>query len=269
MKNNTLLLGALLLAAAASASAHVPFLKPNQFHVEHGRFQVESAFTEFPFQADFAMDSPNFTLVGPSGTPQPLRPTARTKAAVYLEPQLTGEGSWRISTGVRPGPTYKAVETAAGKLYFSEDIKRVQGTPTALKYFSRADAYVFKGAPDYRPQPLKQGVEIIPLTSPHRLQAGQPLRLQVLEDGQPVPRARVVVVADNEHFRQHRVEDLYDVEQVRQSTLVANEQGEAVFTPAVAGLHYLFVTVHHKRSPALWESHNAALTLQADLPPAR
>ena len=44
-------LAALCLFAAVSAHAHVPFLKPSQFNVENPRLHVESAFTEYPFQA--------------------------------------------------------------------------------------------------------------------------------------------------------------------------------------------------------------------------
>ena len=260
-----------LCLASAAAQAHVPFLKPNQFQVEHARLQVESAFTELPFQVDFAMDSPHFALVQPDGSVQPLTPTAKTPAAVYLTPALTADGTYRITTGVRKGPLYKALETAEGKLYFADDMARHSGRPTRMQYFSRADAYLAKGQPRYTPRPLGQGVEIIPLASPHTLHAGGQLPLQVLKNGQPVPGARIVVAEDNEHYRQHRVEDLYDVENVRTSNLRADTQGKFSFRPRQAGLTLLFVTVHDKLPDGTWESHNAALTLETTLPepPAR
>ncbi len=260
-----------LCLSCAAAQAHVPFLKPNQFQVEHARLQVESAFTELPFQADFAMDSPHFALVQPDGSVQPLTPTAKTPAAVYLTPALTADGTYRITTGVRKGPLYKALETAEGKLYFADDMARHSGRPTRMQYFSRADAYLAKGQPRYTPRPLGQGVEIIPLASPHTLHAGGQLPLQVLKNGQPVPGARIVVAEDNEHYRQHRVEDLYDVENVRNSNLRADTQGKFSFRPRQAGLTLLFVTVHDKLPDGTWESHNAALTLETTLPepPAR
>ncbi|UHQ23272.1 DUF4198 domain-containing protein [Lysobacter sp. 5GHs7-4] len=258
--------GLALCLAAASAGAHVPFLKPNQFNVLNARLQVESAFTELPFQADFAMDSPNFSITAPDGTQQPIRATAKTRAAVYLEPVLAGDGTYRISTGVRPGPTYKAIETAEGKLYFSDDIARKQGRPSSLKYFSRADAYLAKGEPGYVARPMNSGVEIIPLSSPNRLDLGGELRLRVLRDGKPVPNARMVVVADNEHYLAHRAEDLYDVENARDSNLHADGAGEVAFRPTRAGLYFLFVTVHEKIDADHWESHNASLALEVGLP---
>ncbi len=265
----TALGGLALCLAAASASAHVPFLKPNQFNVLNARVQVESAFTEFPFQADFAMDSPNFSITAPDGTRDPIKASAKTRGAVYLEPVLASDGTYRISTGVRPGPTYKAVETAEGKLYFSDDIARKQGVATSLKYASRADVYLAKGEPGYTPRPMNEGVEIIPLSSPNRLALGGELRLRVLRDGKPVPHARMVVVADNEHYVAHRIGDLYDVENVRESNLRADAAGEIAFRPAQAGLYLLFVTVHEKIDAAMWESDNASLALEVNLPEAK
>lgn len=260
-------LGALSLGlAAACAQAHVPFLKPNQFNLAHDRLHVESAFTEQPFQADFAMDSPSFSLVRPDGSKSPLEPSARTRAAVYLEPRVTDEGTYRISTGVRKGPRYRAVETADAKLYFAEDMQRFSGKPTALQYYSRADTYVAKGEPRYQPRPANQGVEIVPLSSPNQVSVGDRVAFRVLRDGQPVPRARIVVAHDNEHYTRRSEEDLYDVENVRPGNLRADADGRFVFSPAQAGLVFLFVTVHDKVSDELWNSHNASLSLEVNLP---
>ena len=260
-------LAVLCLFAGISAHAHVPFLKPSQFNVENPRLHVESAFTEYPFQADFAMDSPNFALTAPDGTVTPLKASARTKAAVYLEPAIDAAGTYRVSTGVRTGPLYKAVETAGGKLYFADDMKRVSGKPTSMMYYSSADVYLAKGEPAYTPRPRNQGVEIVPLTSPNRVSVGSPLRLTVLQDGQPAPRARVIVAYDNEHYQKRRIEDLYDVENVRASNIAADENGQFSITPTHGGLLYLFVTLHKRVQPDRWESHNAALTLEAALQP--
>ncbi|MFD0929060.1 DUF4198 domain-containing protein [Methylophilus glucosoxydans] len=260
-------LALLALVTALVAEAHVPFLKPNQFNVTHHRLTIESAFTEFPFQADFAMDSPNFTITSPAGEVTAIKPIAKTKAAVYLEPELKEEGSYRISTGQRVGPVYKAVETPDKKLYFAADMKRVSGKPTTMNYYSYADTYIFKGQQKYKPVPLNKGLEIIPLASPNGVQLGGELSLQVLEHGKPVPNARIIVVTDNEHFSKRRMEDLYDVENVRPSNLHANQQGEFTFKPQKAGLNFLFVTVHHQLNEHLWESLNASLTLEVNLPP--
>lgn len=255
----------IMCCASLHAHAHVPFLKPNQFNVAHERLQIESSFTEFPFQADFAMDSPHFTMLAPNGKETALIPQAKTKAAIYLEPKLPEAGTYRISTGVRKGPKYRAVEVNS-KLYFAEDMQRVSGNLTALQYFSRADTYIFKENSDYVPRPFNQGVEIIPLTSPNKLTLGEKMSFRVLENGKPVANARVITVADNEHHIKRRIGDLYDVDNTRESNLFADMNGEFTFQPKRAGLHFLMVTIHHKINDGLWESHNASLTLDVNLP---
>lgn len=256
----------LLCFFAFSVNAHVPFLKPNQFHIEHNRLQIESAFTELPFQADFAMSVPQFSMVLPNGTRTILQPETKTKAAVYLEPQTSDEGTYRITTGVRKGPKYRAVETADNKLYFSNDTLRVKGRKTALQYYNSADVYLSKGNPAYLPKPLNSGVEIIPLSSPNMLYLGNKLSFQVLNSGVPVPNARVVVAYENEHYEKHRKGDLYDVENTRKSNIYANSEGKFTFQPKKAGLVLLFVTVHKKIDDTLWESYNTSLTLEVRLP---
>ncbi len=254
-----------LCLATASVSAHVPFLKPNQFNVLHKRLQIESSFTEYPFQADFAMDSPGFSIVLPDGTQQALKPTGKTTAATYLEPSLPVDGTYRISTGVRKGPLYKALETN-GKLYFADDMKRVTGRNTSMQYYSRADTYIAKGEPAYAPGPANAGVAIVPFASPNQLVAGNSLQLKVFKDGKPAPHARVVVVADGEHYVKRRAEDLYDVDNVRPGNLHADGEGIVTFRPSHAGLHLLFVTIHDRLSDDMWESHNGSLTLEVGLP---
>ncbi|MFI0546767.1 MAG: hypothetical protein ACH34Y_07600 [Brachymonas sp.] len=74
--------------------------------------------------------------------------------------------------------------------------------------------------------------------------------------------ARIIVVADGEQFRTPRQGDLYDSENQRKSTIVADAQGRFAFSPGAAGLNYLLVTLHDKTSADTWASHNASLTLE-------
>lgn len=267
MKNSHIVFMVLaLLGLSIAAEAHVPYLKPNLFEVTHQRLQIESAFTEMPFQADFAMDVPSFIMVGPDGATTSLTATTKTKAAVYLEPKIMDEGTYRISTGVRKGPLYKAIETKEGKLYFADDMKRFEGAKTSMQYFNSADTYLFKGVPNYRQTPLNEGIEIIPLSSPNELNIGDSLAFQVLDHGKPATNARVVVIYDNEHYQTHREGDFYDVENIRESNIYTNSDGRFTFTPHQAGLVLLFVTIHKKIDQTLWQSWNTSLTLEVILP---
>ncbi len=251
-----------LSVIAISSNAHVPFLKPNQFLILHNRLVIESSFTEYPFQADFAMTSPHFWMINPNGSQTELTPIAKTKGAVYLEPDIVEDGTYRINTGIRKGPRYRGVETPGGKLYFSEDTLRFTGHKIELSYYNSADTYVLKGNPDYTPRPLNTGVEIIPLSSPHSLSLGGTLSFCVLNDGAPIENARIVVAYDDEHYLKRRHGNLYDVENERENNIYSNSDGIFTFSPRQAGLVLLFVTVHKKLNDSLWESYNSSLTLE-------
>lgn len=260
------LMSVLLALAAVVFSAHVPFLKPNQFVVLHSRFQVESSFTEDPFQADFAMLAPAYYLIDPKGEQSIVAPVAKTSAAVYLEPLIADSGTYRIHAAPRKGPKYRGVETEEGKKYFSDDTLRVTGKKITLQYFSSADTYVCKGGPDYTPRPLNQGVEIIPLSPPNALIVGEPVRFRVLRDGQAVAYARMVVAYDNEHYVLDSTVDLYDVENQRRNNIFADGEGICTFIPEKPGLVLLFVTIHENIGNNCWESHNNSLTLEVKRP---
>lgn len=255
-----------LILLAAACSSHVPFLKPNQFIILHNRFQVESSFTEQPFQADFAMNSPYFYLIDPTGNQTTITANAKTSAAVYLEPALSGEGTFRINAAWRKGPKYRGVENAEGKKYFSNDTLNVEGKKITLQYYSCADTYVCKGLANYTPKPLNKGVEIIPLSSPNAMTVGQAYQFKVLQDGKEVPNARIVVEYDKDHYQKKQVADLYDVENVRENNIHANQYGVFTFVPQKPGLVLLFVTIHKQISATDWESHNNSLTLEIRKP---
>lgn len=266
MKTSKAIILSLFMSIAFNAHAHVPFLKPNLFNVIHDRFQIEASFTEEPFQADFAMDSTRFSIIGPNGKQTTIVPTAKTRAAEYLEPVINDNGSYRINAGVRKGPKYNALETTEGKLYFADDIKKKQGKMTKLQYYSSADTYLAKGEAEYSPRLLKKGVEIIPISSPHTISAKGKATFRVYQNGKPVANARVVVAYDNDHYVKRRAANLYDVENKRESNIYANSDGIFTFTPKKTGLVLLFVTIHKKIDDSLWESHNASLTLEVNLP---
>ena len=253
-----------IICIASSAGAHVPFLKPNQFNILHHRFVIESSYTEFPFQADFAMKVPAFTMVMPDGAITSISDYVETKGAVYLQPEITMDGTYRFSTGVRKGPKYRGVESSDGKLYFSQDTNRVEGKKIELQYFNSADVYVIKGKSNYQPMALNKGVEIIPLTSPNDLYLGQELAFKVLNNGKPAKNARVVVTYDNEHYEFHRHGDLYDVENERESNIHTDSEGKFTFKPKQAGMVLLFVTIHKQINDTLYESHNTSLTMEVN-----
>lgn len=246
--------------------AHVPFLKPNQFNILHSRLQIESSFTEDPFQSDFAMLSDAYFIISHTNEIHKIEPSFKTAAAVYLEPQITDSGTYRIHSALRKGPKYRAIETANGKLYFADDIEKHTGKHTFLQYFSSADTYITLGASNYKTFLMKKGVEIIPQSSPNKIYTNTEVKFRIYLDGMPAPNARIVVAYDNDHYLATPTTDLYDVENKRTNNIFANSNGEFCFKAQKAGLLMLFVTIHKKINDSLWESYNNSVTLEVRLP---
>ena len=256
----------LLFAISTTVCAHVPFLKPNQFNVLHNRLQIESSFTEDPFQADFAMLSDEYFIVSASLERKNIIPSFKTQAAVYLEPQMSDSGTYRIHSALRKGPKYKGVETDKAKLYFANDTLKHKGKSIQLQYYSSADTYLTLGKSNYKPCFMNRGVEIIPLHSPNDIVLHTPTKFCIYFNGKPAPNARVVVAYDNDHYVTVPSTDLYDIENARSNNIYANDRGEFYFNPQKAGLVLLFVTIHKKINNTLWESYNNSLTLEIQLP---
>jgi uncharacterized GH25 family protein len=165
---------------------------------------------------------------------------------------------------LRKGPKYKAIVTADGKLYFANDTLSKQGKKTSMQYYSSADTYLLKGQSNYTPRLLNEGAEIIPLSSPNNIKTNDKVQFRVYQNGKPVANARVVVAYDNEYYAKKRLQDLYDVENTRESNLYANKDGVFTFNPKKAGLVLLFVTIHNKIDDSLWESYNTSLSLEVN-----
>ena len=250
----------------SNSNAHVPFLKPNLFNVYHDRLQIESSFTEDPFQPDFAMESPYFYIINSNGKQTIISSVAKTTAAVYLEPIIREDGTYRVNSSMRKGPKYKALETSDGKLYFSDDIKKKQGKMTELQYYSSADTYITKGKSDYKPNLLKKNIEIVPISPPNSIVVKEKATFVVYDNGSPVSNARVVVIYDNEHYLKKNSIDLYDIENERENNIYTNNDGLFSFIPKKTGLVLLFVNIHKKIDDSLWESYNTSLTLEVNLP---
>jgi len=256
----------LLVFLSIYASAHIPFLKPNLFNIPYDRLHIESSFTESPFQADYPMESPFFYLINSHGEKTILYPVAKTIAAVYLEPKITKDGTYRVHSSFKKGPIYNAIETSNGKLYFAEDIKKKKGQMTKLQYFSSADTYVTKGQNDYQPNILNSGIEIVPITPPNSILVNDKATFKVYDNGKPASNARIVIAYDNEHYNVKNVIEYYDVENERESNIYANKDGKFTFIPEKAGLVLLFVNIHKKIDDSLTESYNTSLVLEVNLP---
>ncbi|MDC7684257.1 DUF4198 domain-containing protein [Asticcacaulis sp. BYS171W] len=239
------------------ALAHSPYLKPNSFTpaAQRDHVTVEASFAEGDLRPDVAMKSDSFSVTGPDGKVTPLTPAATLRDAVFLEVPLAAPGTFLISSGVRKGRIAKAA-IVNGEVQFVEPGK----TPAAgaqlvdVQSLTRADVYVAHGTPT-KPDVAVDGVQIHPVTAPYDAYAGEPVTVQIRENGKGLKGESLTVITDGQTYAANKVAE-YD--------LKSNDKGEVTFTPKTAGLYLLQVRVRRpaEGTPNLWNSHTATLTLE-------
>ncbi|WP_296594846.1 DUF4198 domain-containing protein [Phenylobacterium sp.] len=234
-------LGALLVAQAAQA-AHMPYIKPTTFGPKRDFVTLESGMAADHF---FAMDFPirgegDYWVTGPDGEPVKATGVVNTREFTVVEAALPAAGTYRITTGERPGRAakwakvdgeWKMVRPAGGPS--RPEAPRSEGarptgpggvappggggrgieeaavpagaeTMNAVSYL-RAETYVTRGAPDRGAlKPTGKGFEAELITHPNEIFAGEPVKLRFLNDGQPVGNVAYAVYRGGDFYEEKR-----------------------------------------------------------------
>ena len=192
-------LAALASAAALAASAHTPYLLPSSFEVSpKAVLGVQASFADKFFIPEVPIGDTPFTVTGPDGQRVPFAAIHQLKLATVAEhplPDLTG--TYRLSTGPRLGAIFRSWERN-GKVEVIRDPKAVMPADAKLvahyQSLSVSESYVTAGKPSRAAlAPSGQGLEIVPITHPSDLFAGEAFEFTVQFDGKPLAGQQVDV----------------------------------------------------------------------------
>ncbi len=237
-------MGALVCVVAASASAHTPYLVPNTFAPRPGGVvTLDASFAETFFVPEAAFDNSRFSVTGPEGydaAPDTLHVLKTRTVVEHALPKA--KGTYRFSTGPRLGATFRTWEMD-GKRESSRDpeAKIPEGAKLIddFQSLTLAETYVSIDAPDRAAlQPRGKGLELVPLTHPNDLYAGERFEFVVQYDGQPladhaVEISEAVWAADRTPARH---------------ALKTDAQGHAVLAPLAPGA-WLVLVRHRTAAP--------------------
>ncbi|MFT4249694.1 MAG: DUF4198 domain-containing protein [Pseudomonas sp.] len=196
------LLGAALLgagAAAATASAHTPYLAPSDFAPRAGQtVALDAAFAETFFVPEAAFDDSRFAITRPDGSaavPDAVQVMKTRTVAEYTLP--AGNGTYRLSTGPRLGALFRTWEID-GKRESSRNASAK--IPTGAKVIADfqsltlAETYISVGAPDRAALAARgKGLEFVPITHPDDLYVGEAFEFVVQYDGKPLADQKIEV----------------------------------------------------------------------------
>lgn len=266
-------IAALLTAAAvgfatAPALAHTPYVVPFTFAPERDWVGVQGGLSEeAAFVPDFAIrGGGDWFMTAPDGSRSAVTPSD-FKSVNVLDAPLPVEGTYRISTGERPGRAgkgakvdgvWRAVRPAPaagapagpprpmeGEAEGAADPINAADVPAGAEIIDTqsyliAETYVSRGAPT--PGALKasgNGLELEPVTHPNEIYLDDGFSFRLLVDGKPAPGLRLTA---------YRGGETYDGERTAiEATTDAN--GKASLSFAKAGV-YMLETHYPAASPA-------------------
>ena len=243
MKNTPLkqtLLAAVLACLAVSASAHRTWLLPTATNVEtrDGWVTIDAAVSENLFDYDSnALSLDGVVIIGPDGATMAAPPVLAGKLRNSIDLKLAKDGTYKIALVTKSVmASYK--DKAGGEM------KRFRGTEAAFakevpadapelrvtRMHARLETFVTSNAPSTAAlKPSGEGLEMVPVTHPNDLRAGEVAKWRFQLDGKALPNFAFSLVPGGVRYRSVLGE-------IRVNT---DAKGEASVTLPEAGMYWL------------------------------
>ncbi len=238
MKRFPLVIALALTALPFAASAHKAWLQPSQTVLAGDKpwITVDAAVSNDLFYFNHVpLRLENLSIVAPDGSRAQAQNPATGKYRSVFDVELVQAGTYRIGV-VNDYATASWDE--GGKP------KRWRGTPAAFatevqknakdlkvgQSVSRVETFVTNGSPnDTALKPANNGLEMVPVTHPNDLFAGEEAKFRLLLDGKPAAGLEVEIVRGGTRYRNAQ-------EEIKVTTDAA---GEFAVTWPAAGMYWL------------------------------
>ncbi|MCR6685142.1 DUF4198 domain-containing protein [Pseudoxanthomonas sp.] len=238
MKRTLILAAALALAVPFSAAAHKAWLRPSQTVLAGADpwITVDAAvsndlfyFNHVPIRLD------NLVITAPDGSSvQPQNPATGKYRSVF-DVQLKQQGTYRIAV-VSEGLFASWEEDGKPKRWrgnaqtFATEVPKDAKNLQVSQSVGRNETFVTNGSPNETAlKPSGKGIELLPLTHPNDLFAGEPAKFRVLVDGKPASGLEFEIVRGETRYRNAQ-------DEIKATTDAA---GEFSVTWPEAGMYWL------------------------------
>lgn len=231
-------LAALALAGLAlTAHAHKPWLLPSSTIVEgkEAWVTIDAAISEGLFDVDHQpLKIDTVVITGPDGAKLDKQNVANGKMRNSFDLKLPKPGTYKIELVSKS--VFGSYKDKAG------DMKRFRGTEESLakdvpadatdvklsRMDSRLETFVTTGEPDMAVfKPTGVGLEMVPVTHPNDLRAGEKATWRFLLDGKPAANQGVSLIPGGVRYRG-------TLGEIRQNT---DAKGELTLTLPAAGMY--------------------------------
>ncbi len=258
---------ALVTSLPVLANAHTvsPFILPDAFDTTSSNISFQSAITVEKFFVASNNFNTAYSITGPNGKSEQIKPAAALKRFSVAEFDLPAEGTYRIRTvdaagnsmkyalvdgrwlrvrPVRPGqmPAPKQPQAAQPtqipapvnnqppRVIAADQVPTNAQTLEVANHFI-AESFVTKGKPSPIPAVSNKGFEFKLLTHPSELYAGETLKVQVLNNGKAVPHLEIEVFKGAGSYEQNAKRE--------QPHVTTNIKGEAEIKFEQSGIYLI------------------------------
>jgi uncharacterized GH25 family protein len=253
----------LVLPAAGAAQAHRSWMLPSATVLSGDEpwVTVDAAVSNDLFYFEhFPLPLDGLTIMAPDGSAVQAENQARGRYRSTFDFKLAAPGTYRAAI---------AGEQLVASYRKDGQQRRWRGTREALAREVPADAeglrvtlgqrrvevFVTRGAPTDRVlQPLNEGLEMVPVTHPNDLVAGEPAKFRLLLDGKPASGVAVTVVPGGNRYR----------DQLGETKVTTAEDGGFSVAWSGPGMYWLAASVRDDKSglPGVQRNASYAATLE-------
>ncbi|AQR60402.1 ABC transporter permease [Brevundimonas sp. LM2] len=234
------------LAAPLTAQAHRAWLAPTATVLSGTEAWVgfDAAMSNGVFIPDHAaMRLDGLVVTGPDGQPVTAENMHRARYRATFDVHLTTPGTYRVAN-VSNGLMVSYKQGGEQKRWRGAEAEMAANVPadatevSATLNSNRIETFVTLGAPnDTALAPTGEGIELVPVSHPNDLVAGEAARFKLLHDGAPAGDLEVTVARGGSRYRDNPEE----------MTVRTDADGIFTVTWPEAGLYWINASV---RSPA-------------------
>ncbi len=199
---------ALAALTAGAAHAHRAWILPSATVVsgDNAWVTLDGAISNNLFYADHvAMAPEQIKVTAPDGSEVKIANASKGKYRMTFDLELKQKGTYRIanaSSGLNA--TYKeGAETKRWRGTMAEYVAQGIDKKTDVKLSAnnrRVETFVTNGAPS-EIKSTGRGLELVPVTHPNDLYAGEEISFKMLSDGKPAANVEVVMIQGADRYR--------------------------------------------------------------------
>lgn len=244
----TLAIGAALAALAAplTAQAHRAWLAPTATVLSGSDAWVgfDAGMSNGVFIPDHAaMNLAGLVITAPDGSTAAPENMMRARYRSSFDLHLTQAGTWRVAN-IMSGVVVSYKENGEQKRWRGTEAEMAAAIPagatdvSATRSDSRIETFVTLGAPSTTAlAPTGKGIELVPVTHPNDLVAGEAATFKLVRDGQPAADLDVTIARGGTRYRDNPEE----------MTVKTGADGSFTVSWPEAGMYWMNASV---RTPA-------------------